>query len=350
MNQNNSISQSDIQASIQRAASSLQALAGSHLFITGGTGFIGRWLLTTLLEANKEKNLELRITALTRSPDKFTNACPELAKNPALTLVRADIKNFDFPTEMFTHVIHAATDTNADAESRALELMDTIIGGTRRVLEFAKTQSSAKVLFLSSGAIYGEQSKELASISEVYPGACTTTSVRSSYGQAKRMAEQLCTVFHAQHGLETRIARCFSFVGPYMSFDGHFAIGNFIRDAVNGQPINIKGDGTPIRSYLYGADTSSWLLRILVEGRAGGVYNVGSDEALSLSELAHRVAKNVPTSNGVAIEGQPNSSSKHSKYIPDIKLARDELHLDVWTSLDESIRSTAQWLHQQRRQ
>lgn len=346
MSQLSPIPASDVAESVRMAETVWPELAESRLFITGGTGFIGRWLVSSILHANKTKRLGLRITVLTRAPNKFASEFPQWASDEALELITGDVRTFVFPTTKFTHVIHGATDTSADAASRPVELVDTIVGGTRHVLDLARESGARKFLLLSSGAIYGTQPADLLSLAETYSGAGDTTDVRSTYGQSKRVAEQLCTAFNTKHDLDTRIARCFSFVGPHMNFDGHFAIGNFIRDAANGGEIQIQGDGSPERSYLYGSDTSAWLLKILIEGKSGSVYNVGSDDAVTLVQLAERVAKHTSATKGVSILGSTDKSDPHSRYIPDISRARNELGLEVWTSLDESIRRTYQWLAQ----
>ena len=248
-----------------------------------------------------------------------------------------------FPRGDISHVIHGATDTSVEADRQPLQLIDTIVNGTRRVLEFASAAGAQRVLLLSSGAVYGAQPNGMDAVSEDYPGACATTDRKAAYGQAKRLAEQLATIFHANSSLDVVIGRLFAFVGPGMPLDTHFAIGNFIRDAVAGRDIVVTGDGTTVRSYLYAGDLAAWLLRLLAAGRAGRVYNVGSDAAVSIAELAALVAGTVPGAKGYVIQGTPDPDALRSRYVPAIARARDELGVDVWTPLDEAIRRTARW-------
>ncbi|HVO85381.1 MAG TPA: NAD(P)-dependent oxidoreductase [Syntrophobacteria bacterium] len=333
----------DLDAAIQHAGDVWAELDGASVFVTGGSGFFGQWLLAVLLRARWILRLNLRVTVLTRAPERFIHLAPELTSDPALGLVAGDVRYFNFPKGRFTHLIHAATDTTQAADANPLLLMDTIVDGMRRVLDFAQQQGVRKVLFTSSGAIYGSQPPELKAIPEDYLGACDTCDWRSNYGQSKRVAEQLCTLYYHQFGLETKIARCFAFVGPGMPMEGHFAIGNFIRNAVRGETIHVKGDGTPVRSYLYVGDLVAWLLRILVKGQPGRAYNVGSDRPITIGQLAQTVAQTVPNAPGFWISSQIQEDGFRSQYIPNVTRARRELQLDVWTDLQEAVRSTADW-------
>jgi len=178
-------------------------------------------------------------------------------------------------------------------------------------------------------------------IPETYGGAPPTDDPRSNYAQAKRLAEQLCTIHSGDGGPPTRVARCFSFAGPHLPTDGHFAIGNFIADAVAGRVIRVAGDGTPVRSYLDVGDAASWLLRLLCADTASRIYNVGSDEAITIGALAARVAALIPGARGVRIDGAPAPPGPRHRYVPDVTRARCDLRLDAWTTLDATILRTA---------
>lgn len=314
-------------------------LRGARLFITGGTGFFGCWLLESFCWANDRLGLGATAVVLTRRPEAFQAKCPHLAAHPAVRLLAGDVRDFAFPAGRFSHVIHAATEASAKLNAEnPLVMFDTIVQGTRRALDFAVQAGARKVLFTSSGAVYGRQPPDVTHVPEDYAGAPDPADPRSAYGEGKRAAEQLCALYARQYGLEPKIARCFAFVGPYLPLDAHFAVGNFIRDALAGGPIRVNGDGTPYRSYLYAADLAIWLWTILIRGATGRAYNVGSDAAVPIAEWAKRVAAH---SSGLTVTvACPPGDQPPERYVPSVARARLELSLDAWITSDEAIRRT----------
>jgi dTDP-glucose 4,6-dehydratase len=147
----------------------------------------------------------------------------------------------------------------------------------------------------------------------------------------------------ASVGLQIKIARCFAFVGPYLPLDSNYAVGNFIRDALNGEPIAIQGDGTPYRSYLYAADLAIWLWTILFKGRPVYPYNVGSENDLSIAQLALTVGNELAPKATIQIAKKPVHQQPASRYVPSTQRARQDLKLETWIPLDEAIRRTADY-------
>ena len=329
-----------------------EPLRGKHIFVTGGTGFFGRWLLESFAHANQALSLGARMVVLSRDPESFADKARELCGYPAIKFVRGDVLTLrasevwrelgSEAPEHFDFMIHAATASSGSIylENPSL-ITNTIVEGTRAALEFAVEAGAGRFLFTSSGAVYGRQPSNITHIPESYLDE-GEAAARSTYGEAKWKAEQLCAIYHKQHGMEPMIARGFAFVGPFLPLDVHFAIGNFIRDAVNGRAIQINGDGTPYRSYLYSADLVIWLWTMLLRGEAGRAYNVGSEEAHTIHPLAKLVAE-VCHAPGVQVKEKPEPTRPPERYVPSCQRAREELGLEQRLGLTDAIRRTAEF-------
>ena len=317
---------------------------GARLFVTGATGFIGGWLLEVVVHANEVLGSGIEIVALTRNPDRAKSRSPHLFGAPDVKLVAGDVTSFDMNLGDIDLCIHAAADV-ADSAGAADELrvFDVAVTGTRRVLDLAAASGAARVLVISSGAVYGKQPPALARIPEEYPGAPGTLDADTAYAQGKRAAEWLGCAHARLSGFAVTIARIFALVGPNLPFDGPFAAGNFIRDALSGGAIEIRGDGRPIRSYLYAADACVWLLHILMSGASQQAYNVGSEQELSIAELAQRVVRANGTDLPVKVCQVPDPRMPAPRYVPDTTKARSELGLAEYTSLDAALLKTINW-------
>jgi dTDP-glucose 4,6-dehydratase len=337
----------DLEEVASRVGDSWEHLRNARIFLTGGTGFFGKWLVDSFAWANDRRRLDARLVVLSRNAAAFRQAMPHLAERADIAYHAGDVRDFEFPAGPFTHVIHAATpSTAASGNQQTLWLIDTIVEGTRHTLDFARHSGSQRFLITSSGAVYGPQPPELTRMPETYLGSPPTSDLRASYGLAKRMAEHFCALYGAESGMAVILARCFAFVGPHLPLDAHFAIGNFIRDGLAGKTIKIQGDGTPERSYLYAADLAAWLWTLLVKGASAQPYNVGSDAVVSIGQLAHEVADEFEPAPVVTIARTAVPGAVPLRYVPCCARARTELHLDAWTSRSEAIRRTI--AHQRR--
>ncbi len=301
--------------------------------------------METFGRANEALQLNAKMVVLSRAPDVFLQKAHHLAKNPAVSFWKGDVRDFAFPEGEFSHVIHAGTTSSHPVPP--LEMLDTIIQGTRRTLDFAVACGAKKFLLTSSGAVYGKQPAQLSHVPEEYCGGPDTQNPDSAYGEGKRVAELLCSIYTKEHGLEAKIARCFAFVGPLLPVDAHFAVGNFIRDAVEKTAICVKGDGSPVRSYLYAADLTVWLWTLLFKGSPGCAYNVGSDKEVSLSSLARTVTEVLCPKSEIIYGVQPasgNPSSSANRYVPSTNCAKTAHQLDAWISLEEGLTRTGKWM------
>ena len=331
----------DLEHVFTHTAGLWEALRGRRLLISGGTGFFGIWLVESFLHANERLGLEAEALVLSRDPEAFLARTPHLAGRSGLALLRGDMGGFAFPPGEFAAVIHAATEPERGLDP--LEIFERNVKGTGRLLEFAARAGAGRFLFTSSGAVYGRQPPELTLAPEDYAGAPRPVETETAYGQSKRVSEFLCAAHAQRHGFTATIARCFAFVGPHLPLDAGYAAGNFIRDALAGVPIRVRGDGTPRRSYLYAADLAVWLWTILMRGRASRAYNVGSEDEVSIAELARTVAAAVKPAAAVEIAGRPDPARAPERYVPSTLRCREELGVAAAIPLGEALRRTAAW-------
>ena len=279
------ISDSDLDAILDRTPDVWKELSGGRVFLTGGTGFVGRWLLASILRANKRLDADIWVVVMSRDPAGFLAEFPE-GENSHISFHCGDLRYSIFPSGEFSHVVHAASYGGAVDRGDPIQVMDSIVWGTRRVLNFAVHGAKARrLLYLSTSAVYGCLPDGVTTYSEDLSSAPLPQDPASLIGNAHRMAEQMCSLFHQQYGLETKVARCILTAN-----------------------LSVSDDGTSANTYLYGADFTVWLWRILIDGQADHPYNMGSDHA--------RTAQDV---------------------VPCFSRARKELGLDVWTPLDAAI-------------
>ncbi len=331
----------DLNLVLDNTRDSWSKIKDKTLFVTGGTGFFGIWLLMSFIYINRNLNLNAKIILLTRNKEKFIHKHNWITDYSEVLFLEGDILNFEFIEASVDYIIHAATEASDKLNKEAPLLMfETVVNGTKRVLEFAKNKKVKSFLLTSSGAVYGRQPSEIENICEDYIGAPMTSNPFSTYGESKRMAELLCAIYNKQYDLPVKIARCYAFIGPFLPLDSHFAAGNFINNLLKKQDIVIEGDGTPFRSYMYAADLATWLWKILFEGKNNSPYNVGSDQSISIAQLADLIVKEDVTKRTKVIIKTPPSNEPALRYVPSVAKARNELELKIYTNIESSIQKT----------
>lgn len=356
------ISEHDLEHVLSATESLWPTVKGAAIFVTGATGFFGCWLMETFVAANRRLDLGAKMIVLSRDPARFAERNPALAQCPELVWVQGDIRTLSTTelveragvqnTRAIPWMVHLVTEADlTTAANRPVDALTTIVETTRRGLELARDLGVQRFLFPSSGAVYGPQLPTCERVSEDCFSGPDYLNPEAAYalgGEAKRYAEALSVAFGRQHAFDVVIARGFSFVGPYLPLESKFAIGNFMRDALVGKPIVIHGDGTPIRSYLYGADLAIWLWTMLAKGRGGRAYNLGSDQAMSLERIARMVDERGEARAGLHIAQQATPGVPSQRYVPSTERATTELGLTVGIGLGDAIERTMRW-HRSRR-
>jgi UDP-glucuronate decarboxylase len=280
---------------------------------------------------------------MSRNPEQFFVQYPEFSGLSWLSFHKGDILQPNSFPKMgnFTHLLHAATDSTLGPFLTPLDRYTQIVDGTRYMLDYAVENGIKRFLLTSSGGVYGPQPEFVERIPETYTGMADPLNAQNAYSVAKRAAEHLCALYRDRYGLEPVIARCFAFVGQDLPLDVHFAVGNFIRDALLHNEITVSGDGTAVRSFLDQRDLAEWLLTLLEKGKSCRAYNVGSDQAISIAELACLVRDTLAPRKQVRILGKAEFKGVRSRYLPDITRAQTELGLKVNISLADALLTTA---------
>jgi nucleoside-diphosphate-sugar epimerase len=310
----------------------LTRIRNSSIFITGGTGFVGFWILSALRYMNNN-GFNIKVRVLSRDPSRFISRFPHFSNISWLHFISGDIESYEFPIEKFDYLIHAATDTSFEASKKPIYLLNNMLNGIRRVYEHAKHSKIDRVLLLSSGAVYGQIPENILSVEENMNFSSENLDINGVYYEGKRITELFGQLYHDQYGIDSVIARCFSFSG--FGLPKHLALNQFLYQALNEDKIVIIGSGKPLRSYLYAADLSVWLLTILAQGKSNQIYNVGSDKAYSILELANLVRNEFAPRKEIIVIGSKDKTERMN-YIPSINKAKS-IGLDVWFSLQESL-------------
>ncbi len=333
---------SDLDEILERSESDFRNLVDMNLFITGGTGFVGSWLTLSWLHAKQVLKGSGRLTVLVRDQNRLKAVLGGQASR--VTPVIGDIRRFSLGDSNAPDlVIHAATPARETLNvGRPNEMLEIIVDGQKNLVRQLAEHPGSRILFTSSGAVYGKLPQEDGPVTEDHPGGPNPLDPRSAYHEGKRVAELLLSFAHQENLVDPLIARLFAFVGPLLPLNEHFAIGNFLRDALKQQPIHLTGDGSPVRSYQYPTDMAVWLWAIAARGEPVRAYNVGSANGLSLRQVATAVSQN---SEGcpVTVAGERNPKIPVDYYVPDVNRARAELGLENLVDLDEAIRRTLKW-------
>ncbi len=349
MSKVNKLHESFVQEDLKRVVMpmDLSRLNETCVLITGASGFMGIWLTELLSHLIKTQRFRLKLVLLARD---FTFAYREAqhlyGKNENIRMICDDVRSIhELPSDV-EWIIHAAASPDLRVHnSQPIFASQTIAQGTLTLLECATRLPRLKgFLNVSSGYVYGyHSSKEL--ITEKSFDGFDPSIFSTSYVEAKRYAESLCTIFRNQFRLPIINVRPFSFVGPYQSVDAPWAVNNFIHDVVNNQSIRIQGDGTAVRSYMYGADMAWWLLNMLLRGESGRSYNIGSPKAITLKELAEKI-RHISGNKVDISRSRALLRSKQSIFVPSVDLVQADMGLRMQFDIDEALSRTIQWYGQ----
>ncbi len=344
----------------------LITLSGKRLLITGGAGFLGYYLVQSILywneTTNEDQNIHLTVY------DNYIRGVPawlmKLEGDKNLTLVEHDITN-PLPADIddYQYIIHAASIASPTYYRKyPIETMDANVNGLRLLLEYCRQQIEDNkpvkgFLFFSSSEIYGDPTSENIPTPENYPGNVSCTGPRACYDESKRYGETLCINFTHQYNLPVKIVRPFNNYGPGLKITDRRAIPDFARDVLSGRDIVMFSDGSPTRTFCYIADAIVGYYKILIKGQNGESYNIGvEDPEISIADMAEQVvglARELFGYKGKVI-CQITSDKNYlvdnpNRRCPNITKARNDLDYNPSIDLDEGLRRSLIWYSDNRK-
>ncbi|HEY0245521.1 MAG TPA: NAD-dependent epimerase/dehydratase family protein [Mucilaginibacter sp.] len=321
-------------------------LKNQTILVTGGTGFMGKWLTEMVAYINETQHYNIRLYLLGRDLQRFKEEVPHLAAKTFVRLIEQDVKNVhDLPQDI-NYIFHAAgSPDNREHVSQPLRTVETFYKGTQAVLDAAShLPDLKKFIHISSHQVYG--TNELGTeMSETFAGKVDLAGINSIYAESKRVSETLCAIYRNQFKLPIVILRPFAFVGPYHNLEKPWAVNNFIRDGILGGPIRIIGNGLTLRSYLYASDMAYWMLKTLVNGQIGEKYNLGSKHSISLNDLAAKIKLLLNSDSDIEIlsKSSKENYTNFSIMVPDTTRIMRHLGVKEMVTIDEALTKTIFW-------
>ncbi len=344
MNRALALVHSDAEAVLAGRADSLAALRGQHVFISGGTGILGTWLLELIKVLNEAHDFGVKVTVFSRNARNFGGRWPHLGAASWIHWQEGDIRHLTELPRDVRYIIHAAalTDRRLFA-SQPGAVAEVNSQGTLRILRAANLlEDVQKFVLLSSGLVYGAQPWELPQIDEKFAGPLRSNEVGAVYAESKRFAEVMAQCAISEAKLPVVTLRPFAFVGPYQSLQLPWAVTDFIRDSFNGGPIRIMGDGVTVRTLMYASDYAFWVLAALARGRTGETYNVGSAEPVDLLTLARTITRFFsPVPEIRTRVGQ--AGHDRNRLVPDTGKIQRDLGVSQTVSLEAALQKTIAW-------
>ena len=334
----------DLEEIIQKSATDLEELVNKPLVITGASGFVGTWLTLSWVAARKKLSGRGQLLITSRNPQSLIPLTKVIDPRSPIMALDSDIRNLLIPNDFRNgNLIHAATPASAALNASDPEAMlKVIIEGQERVLAEAVRMNN-KVLFLSSGAVYGRQPLDLKCFPETWEGAPQIGDSKFAYHEGKRVAELMGNIAATKHGLHFVTARLFAFIAPFLPLGTHFAAGNFIKDAVTSNQIQIQSGGGSIRSYLYATDLCASLWALQVRGESSRAYNVGSEDEVTIRNLAFEVVNCANKEAEVVVRGV-DTPENVTRYVPSVERIRNEIGIYQSVQLQQALLRTSNWL------
>ena len=315
------------------------SLGDCRFLVTGASGFVGRWIVASLIEIRRQLRIPtMTVQVLIRRPAS-AKARLGSALWTQLDPVFADINDpWSIPCPA-SHIIHGATPSSVrsgSSDSRRV-LLTSVLGTSNLIQAVGSRSNPPRVLHLSSGAVYGAQPHGVDRISEEWLGGPSPFLPTTPYAEGKRAAEALLEDAGRDGVLVPIQARLFAFLGPGLPTSEGFAIGNFMGQAASGETVNVRGDGSTVRSYLDAKEMALWLILLSLNGQTGTPYNVGSPNGRPLRYWAELCASLA----GVDVAFGSEAIGDRPAYVPD---TTNSCRLEMCSVSEDSEAALVSWM------
>jgi UDP-glucuronate decarboxylase len=351
----------DLDYIVAKAAPELEAMSGKVLWLTGCAGFLGYYFTMAAHHFNSKASDadQIRVLAI----DNYMRGIPNWLNDldsPNINVIMHDIIDpipADWPDAHF--IIHAASIASPKFYRKfPLETIDANVTGLRHMLDYGAQHGDSLegLLYFSTSEIYGDPSADAIPTDETYRGFVSCTGPRACYDESKRLGETLCVTFAQTRGVPVKSARPFNNYGPGLGLNDGRVMADFVRDALAGRNIVLLSDGKPTRTFCYVADAIVGYLKILVRGRPGEAYNIGTENPeISMRKLADLIAEKSAKLWGYdgkvefgASEETAYLTDNPQRRCPDITKARNELDYDPAIAIDDGVERAMTWYYHHR--
>ncbi|OGC70109.1 hypothetical protein A2415_00735 [candidate division WWE3 bacterium RIFOXYC1_FULL_39_7] len=339
----------DVEYIVKVLAKKLDVLEGTTVLVTGASGLFGSYFLDVIAYLNEttfKKNC--RVIAIQRSDPSKTAKLKYLTDRKDITFVKHDARYPYEPETKIDYFVHSAgMSAPAFFQADPLGTVDINVNGIRWVLEAAKKDASTSVLYMSSGEIYGHPTPENIPIKETYNGNVSSLDLRACYAESKRLSETLCATYKREYEVPVKIARSFATYGPGLTTNDRRVIADFIRNGIEGKPIEMLSDGSDTRVFCYISDATIAFFEILLSQFNGEAFNVSNDlGAVRILDLANYIHEICDIKEPVKIKTREKADfikDAPTVVMPDISKIKTYFNFEPKIDIKEGLRRTIEW-------
>lgn len=264
-----------------------EKLSGANVLVVGATGLIGSCLVEILM---RNPHKDYKVFAGGRNEDRAKNIFQDFWNTDSFAFVKIDVSSALSLDTNFDYIIDAASNASPNFfANHPVEVILSNVLGVSNLIRYGLSHGMKRFLYISSGEVYGQSDGR--SFTENYSGYVNCLSPRSCYPSSKRTAETLCVSYASEYGAEVVIARPCHIYGPNFTEIDNRVYAQFLRNAIQGEDIILKSDGSQYRSWCYVVDCARALLYILLKGKSCEAYNIADPNSnISIKDLAYLVA------------------------------------------------------------